>query len=87
MSETLKPGTRCECRSERHAMQYVNPLAHRNGCNMEAVRMVTVSWDGGKDCLDSDGEVRQYGVTHVRQVPMCSSCAAWHEAQRKAGAR
>ena len=69
MTETLKPGTRCECPEALHA--HWNPSMHRT---REAVRMVRVP----------DTE-RDHGAEPVRylSIPMCAACASFHEKRAK----
>lgn len=72
---TLKAGTRCECRSELHAEQFINPLEHRGGCSRDAVRMVTTRAESFARGVPGTRETQ-----HTADVPMCEPCAAWHEA-------
>lgn len=76
MSESVKPGTRCECndRACADSQEKVPPNAVviGNRCERDAVRMVLV--------------VRgAFSSRDTREVPMCDPCASFHEA--KDGAR
>jgi hypothetical protein len=70
--ETIKPGTRCECR-DKYCTHGWNLR-----CIAHAVRLVTVQLPTGHE---------EFGrkFTYPSEVPMCEPCAQFHEA--KAGAR
>ena len=76
MEGTIKPGTRCECRTD-HPYNFDAPAPSyhaRRGqeCRADAVRMVTV-----RDREDFN--------KRVGELQLCEPCALFHEA--KAGAR
>jgi hypothetical protein len=68
-TQTVKPGTRCECRDENCPGAWDHEAF--GGCEHEAVRMVTVGrhYVGGKPPI---GYVKD-------QLPMCAACAQYHE--------
>lgn len=78
--ETLKAGTRCECRdpncphegeNDTQGRQRGEPDAFR--CRLVAVRAVTVVGKGNFE------PVPGYEKAQFRHVPMCKACASWHE--------
>lgn len=80
--ETIKAGTRCECRDE--SGQYEAGAHHCTGwdnyesrCTADAVQLVTVP-------VGASG-FSPFMSPLTEQVPMCATCAKWHES--KAGAR
>jgi hypothetical protein len=70
----MKPGTRCECRSD-HGVPLLNDQGHRltePQCAHDAVRLVTVfTIPFGKPTI------RAYA--NETKVAMCAACAEYHE--------
>jgi hypothetical protein len=74
--ETIKPGTRCECRDRTHQYDAARPYARHNvgTCPQRAVRLVTVRAESFARGIEGQPEHQ-----HLAQVPMCEPCAAWAE--------
>ena len=85
MATQVKPGTRCECRDHQHITHAIDTGPGFRGpdrvydCTREAVRMVTVRGS----IQDMDGLT--IAPEAYREVPMCSPCAAYHEARQGSG--
>lgn len=91
--ESVKPGTRCECRNCHDAGQgthhsdpfaRVHSTANVHGqCPLQAVRMVTVRDPNASAMTALDRAFFGGGPKRspTRQIPMCEACAAFHEAK------